>query len=438
MLMQQLDLAVLMQQLGLAVMGVVLLQAVLFTLFLLWREWSSLRVLKQRLAWADQVAQVKRLAQEKSLQRNELMWNGFRKFEVREKVVESENKSICSFYLVPHDKKPLPPFFPGQFLTFQINLATPGEAPQAPVIRCYSLSDRPDPNCYRISIKKLPPPRDNPKAPPGLISNYFHDQVKQGDILDVKAPSGQFYLDTQAHQTPVVLIGGGVGLTPMVSMLSDLLGSGSQREIWFLYGILSGGDHIMRTDLEKLAKEHKNVHMHVAYSKPKKTDEQGKDYHHKGHIDVALMKSLLPSNNYAFYICGPPPMMSTLVPALEEWGVPESDIHYEAFGPATVIRKKTEVAPAPADGEAPKAIQVTFSKSGKTLDWDPSMDSLLAFADANEVVINSGCRVGNCNTCLTTVKAGEVDYIRKPDEEPQGGSCLTCISVPKGDLMLDA
>ena len=425
------------QQLGLAVIAVVLLQVVLFTLFSLWRQWNSLLVLRRRLAWADQVAQVKRLTQEKSLQRDELMWNGYRKFQIKDKIHESENKRICSFYLVPHDKKPLPSFLPGQFLTFQVNLTKPGESTQQSVVRCYSLSDRPDPYYYRITIKELPPPPDNPEGPPGLISTYFHQHLTKGDILDVKAPSGQFFLDSE-DQTPVVLIGGGVGLTPMISMLNDIIGSGSQRETWFCYGVVNGADHMMKTDLEKLTANHKNVHVHIAYSEPRRKDVKGRDYHHKGHIDVPLLQSLLPSNNYTFYICGPPPMMSALVPALDDWGVPESDIHYEPFGPATVIRKKPQQTQTLPTGEAQKAIQVTFSKSGKTLDWDPAMDSLLAFADANEVVINSGCRVGNCNTCLTTVKEGEVEYIRRPDEEPQGGSCLTCISIPKGDLMLDA
>lgn len=427
----------LIQQLGLAVIAVILAQAILFALFSLWRQSISLRVLQRRLAWAEKIAQVKRLTQEKSLQRDELMWNGYRKFEVKKKAFESGNRKICSFYLVPHDKKPLPSFYPGQFVTFQLNLTNPGESTQQSIARCYSLSDRPNPNYYRVTIKELPPPPDNPQAPPGLISTYFHNKVKEGDILDVKAPSGQFFLDAEAS-TPVVLIGGGVGLTPLVSMLNDIVASGSQRETWFCYGVANGADHMMKTKLENLSRKHKNVHMQIAYSEPRKNDVIHKDYHHKGHIDIPLLQKLLPSNNYTFYVCGPPPMMSTLVPALEEWGVPESDIHYEPFGPATVIRKKSRQTQTQPQGEAQQAVKVTFSKSGKTVAWDPSMDSLLAFAEANEIVINSGCRVGNCNTCLTTIKEGDVEYIRKPDEEPQGGSCLTCISIPKGDLMLDA
>ena len=98
---------------------------------------------------------------------------------------------VCSFYLQPHDEKPIPGFDPGQFLTFQLNIPAQPKA----VVRCYSLSDAPRPDMYRVSIKRVPPPRDNPDAPPGLSSNHFHDNVKVGDILDVKEPSGRFFLD---------------------------------------------------------------------------------------------------------------------------------------------------------------------------------------------------------------------------------------------------
>ncbi|MEX2649485.1 MAG: hypothetical protein WD673_10775, partial [Alphaproteobacteria bacterium] len=96
--------------------------------------------------------------------RTELSWNGFRKFEIVRK--QHEGGGICSFYMQPHDKKPLPPFQPGQYLTFQLQI--PGQ--RKPVIRCYSLSDSPNhPDYYRVSIKKLPPPRDKPEAPPRFL-----------------------------------------------------------------------------------------------------------------------------------------------------------------------------------------------------------------------------------------------------------------------------
>ena len=101
-------------------------------------------------------------------------WNGWRKFLVARKVMECDD--ICSFHLSPHDKKALPGFLPGQYLTF--NLDIPGQT--KPVVRCYSLSDSPRPENYRVTIKRIPP-RDKDK-PPGLASTFFYDQVNEGDM----------------------------------------------------------------------------------------------------------------------------------------------------------------------------------------------------------------------------------------------------------------
>jgi hypothetical protein len=362
--------------------------------------------------------------------RSELSWNGFRKFEIVRK--QQEGGGICSFYLQPHDKKPLPPYHPGQYLTFQLPI--PGQ--RKPVIRCYSLSDSPNhPDYYRVSIKKLPPPRDKPGAPPGLSSSYFHDQLDEGDIVDVKAPSGHFYLDMTASD-PVVLIGGGVGLTPVLSMLNAICESGSRRETWFFYGVRNGREHVMKSHLQRIAKEHANVRLYVCYSDPEPADKGGSDHHHEGRITIDWMKSVLPSNNYHFYLCGPPPFMESLVGGLEAWGVPEKDIHFEAFGPATV--KRSPAAQATVEASAQSGLQVTFSRSGKTLPWTPESGSLLDFAEENGVVIDFGCRAGNCGTCLTAIKAGDVTYVNPPGSPPESGSCLACISVPKANLTLDA
>ena len=368
-------------------------------------------------------------------EKGELSWNGFRKFEIMRK--EPEGGGICSFYLSPHDKKPLPPFDPGQYLTFQLPI--PGQ--RKAVIRCYSLSDSPThPDYYRVSIKAVPPPRENPEDwPPGLSSNFFHDSLEENDILDVKAPGGHFYLDTSKH-TPIVLIGGGIGLTPVLSMLNLICESGSTRETWFFYGVRNRQEQVMKEHLEEIAAGHENVHMCVCYSSPGEHDVEGRDYRYAERVSVELFKRVLPSSNYDFYMCGPPPMMNTIVPALIEWGVPEKNIHFEAFGPATV--KKAAPAKAPeekaADAAAAESIEVVFAKSGKTCKWDAESDSILDFAEENDVAIDFGCRAGNCGTCITAIRSGDVNYVVEPGAAPEAGSCLTCISVPKSSLTLDA
>ena len=166
-------------------------------------------------------------------------------------------------------------------------------------------------------------------------------------------------------------------------------------------------------------------------------NKEGRDHLHSGYVSADLMKDLLPSNNYAFYICGPPSMMESLIADLKEWGVPESDIHFEAFGPAPV-KKATPDKPAAEKAAAAAGIEVIFAKSGKTLKWDPEIDSLLEFAEENDVDIEFGCRAGSCGTCITAIREGDVTYVVEPGSPPEAGSCLTCISVPKTSITLDA
>ena len=147
-------------------------------------------------------------------------WSGFRPFTLKEKV--RENDSVASFYLVPEDGLPLPSYVPGQFLTVRPRVSEAG----APPVRSYSLSDAPAPDHYRLTIKRIGPRAGKPQAASGLVSSYFHDRLSVGDRLDVKAPAGNFTIDIEAHDQPLVLVGGGIGITPLLSMLQSIVADG--------------------------------------------------------------------------------------------------------------------------------------------------------------------------------------------------------------------
>ena len=415
---------------GYILLGVLLAQAILLlygTLRRLYYERESRLINRQRLQLMVKAAAI----QCREVEQAKLVWNGYRKFRVAQKTVECEG--VCAFYLAPHDGKPLPPFKPGQYITFQLNL--PGQS--KPVVRCYSLSDGPHhQDYYRVTIKKEPAPPDKPGLPPGLASTYFFDKVKEGDILDVKAPCGNFFLDT-AKDTPVVLVSGGVGVTPMLSMAHTIAASGAKREVWFFFGARNRKEHIHRDEMIRLAEEFDNIQIHVCYSRPEPEDVKGVDYHHEGRVSVDLFKELLPSKNYEFYLCGNGAFMKTIYDGLEAWGVPEKNVFFEAFGPAT-IKKKVAVAATPVADAHAAGIEVVFGKSGKTLQWQPALGSLLDFALDNGVRINTGCRAGSCGSCLVAIKSGEVDYLSEPGEKPESGSCLTCICKPRTNIVLDA
>jgi uncharacterized protein len=349
---------------------------------------------------------------------SEATWAGFRKFRVIEKTPEAEG--IVSFHLAPHDGKPLPPFQPGQYLTFQFKL--PGV--DQPLIRCYSLSERPGiPDRYRVTIKRVPG---------GRISNHLHDHVQVGDSLDVKAPAGHFALDLE-KRTPVVLIAGGVGVTPLLAMLNALAAQGGSREVWFFYGVRNGAEQVMKSHLRELASHFLGLRLHVCHSQPTEADRAAGAFQHAERVTLELLKRELPSNQFEFYLCGPAPMMSDLVEGLRNWGVSSDRIFFEAFGPATVRK------PALESGSTTRvAVKIQFSRSGRTCAWNADAGSLLDFAQQNGVTIDAGCRAGNCGTCLVAVKSGEVTYLREPGIPVEAGSCLACVAVPKTALTLDA
>lgn len=367
-------------------------------------------------------------------------WSGFRSFRVDRKVVEDAAQSICSFYLVPTDRQALPAFLPGQFLTFRLDVPTAAGTSEQ-IVRCYSLSDAPRADYYRVSIKRVPAPAGS-DLPPGRSSNHFHDHVAVGDILQVRAPGGHFHIDSA--DSPVVLIGGGIGITPMLSMLNWSLAEQPGREVWLFYGVRNSREPVMKEQFEALAAAHPNFHLRLCFSDPLPEDRPGQDFQHHGRADVRLLRMELPLKPYHYYICGPTPMMESLVAALEDWGVPEAHIHFEAFGPASIKRKP---ASAPAEAVAPQKdiasdiasdIVVTFAKSGKQLAWQPGAGSLLDFAEANGVKVDSGCRAGGCGSCQTTIQSGEVSYRQAPDYDPEPGSCLLCCCAPKTSVTLEA
>ncbi len=407
---------------GLAILLIVFFQLALFTLgqinrFIFARNVNALEVdlLKSEIEYIR--------SEQKKSDSFGAAWAGVRKFVVKQKVMES--KDICSFYLAPHDKKPIPNFLPGQYLTFSIEY--PGE--NRPLIRCYSLSDGPHPDYYRVSIKRLPN---------GRISSHFHDKINEGDILDVKAPSGRFYLDSN-RKSGVVLIGGGIGVTPVMSMLNYLAENNSTQEIYFFYGVRDGSEHVMKEHMENVARQNSNIHLHVCYSKPTEKCIEDNCFNHSARADVNLLKKILPTNNFDFYFCGPGPMMESLAVGLKEWSVPDNRIHFETFGPSSVkkVASATRV-PFPNNKSVTKKFDVTFKRSAKELIWDGAHETLLEFAEANDVSIASGCRAGSCGTCITAIQKGEVKYCNEPSIDVETGTCLTCISAPKTDIIIDA
>ena len=356
-------------------------------------------------------------------------WPGWREFRVARREFEDPGHSQCSFYLEPLDGAVLPPFLPGQFLTFAV---AAGDGQGSPLIRCYSLSEPPDPTHYRITVKRTLAPASQPQLPAGKVSNHLHDAVQPGDVLKVKAPAGRFVLDPDPD-LPVVLVAGGIGITPLLCMLRGCLAEQPGRSVHLYYGVRSAQEQAFGKVLAELAQTHPAFRLHVVCSNPVPGD---RDCQHTGYIDVALLRQTLPAGRHQFYVCGPTPMMENLVPALADWGVPVQDIHFEAFGPASIRLGDTDA------GEDQAAIttsfEVLFRRSGRTLTWDGRDASLLDFAERHGVLVESGCRSGSCGSCETALIEGTVGYAHMPDYPVAAGRCLLCVGTPRSRLVLDA
>ncbi len=348
-------------------------------------------------------------------------WTGTRPFRVSAVVDEAED--CRSFYLVPEDGRPLARFEPGQYLTFHL----PTGDPSRPLVRCYSLSERPREDFYRVTVKRMPAPEGRPDLHPGRGSNHFHREVRPGSLLAVEAPQGAFFLDP-TDSSPVVLVGGGIGITPLMSMAAALAYAHDSRPVYFFSGFRSSCEHPFRVRFRDLAADVPNLRLDVCYSKPLPTDRLGRDYDHRGHVDLARLQRVLPSSNFRYYICGPAKMMQSIVPQLLDWGVPEDHIHYEAFGPASVGGRTTASAPC----------EVLFSRTGKAVHWSGAQGSLLELAEQGGVRLDFGCRAGSCGQCRVMLTAGRVTHAKKPGVELVEGECLACIARPDGDVVIEA
>ncbi|MEX0611243.1 MAG: 2Fe-2S iron-sulfur cluster-binding protein [Pirellulales bacterium] len=351
-------------------------------------------------------------------------WSGWRPFRVV--TIVDEACDVKSFYFAPVDGRPLSRFAPGQYLTFRLPI--PGS--DAPLVRCYSLSDRPRQDYYRATIKRI---GGRHELPPGRGSSFFHDCVQVGQVLDVRAPAGTVLVDPAAAD-PIVLIGAGIGITPLVSMLESIAHAGRRREVYGFFGFRSSGEHPFRERLTQLAETHPQLHLHVSYSAPRPEDVLYRDYNDRGRMTFERVRAVLPSNNFHFYVCGPGALMESLVPALWDWGVPESHVHFEAFGPASVKSAKSGTA----NVGATEPCEVRFALSNRAVMWDGSFASLLEFGEAAGVAMPSGCRAGSCGECMSPVRSGSVATLKQPGFPVPAGKCLTCISVPTGALVLDA
>jgi nitric oxide dioxygenase len=247
-------------------------------------------------------------------------WSGFRRFVVERKLHEGEG--LIALYLEPEDGGALPVYDPGQYVCVRAHI---GEFDH---LRQYSLTEAPGKNYFRIGVKREG--QDGCHA--GTVSHYLHELVAQGDILELSCPGGVFTLDRTSRR-PVALLGAGIGITPLLSMLHTLHEQPHERSVVLGYAVRSGRYHAFADEIAQLIRDDERVSATVFYDRPSADDARAGRFDRAGRIDAAWLQEQVPSDAEV-YLCGPRGFMQGMLTMLLKQGRPREQIHYEVFGPA--------------------------------------------------------------------------------------------------------
>ena len=342
-------------------------------------------------------------------------WTG----ELQVARIFQETSTVKTFRMVAMDRRRLPfTFKPGQFVTLALSIG--GEE----VRRTYTVSSPPTRTSYiEITVKRE-----------GAASGYLHDQIREGDQIKVRALSGSFTF-TGAESEGVVLIGGGVGITPMMSVLRSLTDTVWEHGIWMVFAVRTPKDVIFEKELIYLQERHPNFHLQVIAEDAAGAGWQGLT----GRVTAGQLKAFVPElAQRRVYLCGPAPMMDAVRVTLHELGVPDGQVLTELFS-TPVEQLELDEAAALAAGAG--ASSVEFRRTGKTVPLEHPQ-TLLDAAEAAGVKLDYSCRNGTCGTCRVkllsgTVAMGRTDALLKGDVADQ--MVLACQARPTSpEVLVDA
>jgi ferredoxin-NADP reductase/predicted pyridoxine 5'-phosphate oxidase superfamily flavin-nucleotide-binding protein len=335
--------------------------------------------------------------------------------------IEVESHNIRSIYLEPADGAGLPLFQAGQHLPLRFNID--GDVH----IRTYSLSSAPSDDFFRISVK-----RD------GRVSTHLHEHLRVGDVLEARAPQGHFTVAPHERR-PLVLLAAGVGITPLLSMLREVVYQGLRtrriRPTWFIQSSRTLADQPFRRELDRLLDDAgEAVRVSRLISQPEPQALEGADFDLTGRIDIMLLKDLLEVEDYDqvdFVLCGPGSFTQALYDGLREMDIRDARIHAETFGPSTLRRQPdSDAVVIEQPPAATTSVPVVFQRSAKEARWQPDGGSLLELAESRGLRPEFSCRGGSCGTCKTRLISGQVNYPQPPADVPDEGHVLICCAIP--------
>jgi len=361
------------------------------------------------------------------------LWSG----TLRVARIVRETPDVRTFRLASPDGHRLPfQHLPGQYLV--LSLLIDGKR----VNRTYTIASSPSrPDYCEITVKR----EEN-----GLASRHLHDTLREGDLLNVSAPAGRFTFDgTQSNR--IVLIAGGVGITPLMSILRYLTDQSWKGDIYFLYSAKSPQDIIFHQELDDLQRRFPNLHLHITLTRTEGTDWDGR----KGRITGEFLRQTISDlAGRPVYICGPASMMEPTIQTLRELGVPADQIKSEAFvaakrAEAALVSSDSPSAPTPSATDALASTSPTGDKTVPILTFARSVKSapltmektLLEIAEEAGINIDFECRSGICGRCKTRLLAGSVNMEVQDaldDEDKSENVILLCQARSTGNVTIEA
>jgi ferredoxin-NADP reductase len=308
-------------------------------------------------------------------------------------------------------------FSAGQFLTVRVR------ADGREHVRCYSISSAPEVAGYlEISVKRL-----------GVVSGTLHATLRPGSTVAVRAPAGSF-LYPSGEDRAIVLVAGGVGITPLMSMLRHAVAAEPTRPITLFYSVKTQDDIAFHDELRLLARRHSQFRLFMAI-----TQGQAAEGFFPGHLTDTLFRTTVPDIAHAeCLVCGPPPMMDAVAGLLLTLGVPRTQVRVEIFE-AAIAASAGKVLQGAPEGAAKTGFQARFERSHVTTAVRKG-ETLLEASEACGAGIPSLCRAGVCGTCRTRVVNGDVDCASDilDDQDRRDGYVLACVSRIGSDCTVDA
>jgi len=329
-----------------------------------------------------------------------------------------ESAVIKSLWLEPADGKGIVKHQAGQQLPVRMDIAGKEQA----VLRTYTLSLAPSDSAYRISVR-----RD------GLFSSYFHDCISVDDVIEARAPQGNFTINSKDTR-PVAMLAAGVGITLFTAMIRHLVYEGTRtrtmRKTSLFQAARTIEERAFDNELEELvAQSDGQFRLTRLLDRSNESNNNKKEI--LGRISVDMLKAVLPFDDYDFYLCGPPVFLETLYQGLIDMSIADKHIFFEAFGPAPVKRIPDGVVPKEKDTHvSEQPVQVRFSSSNKTAMWEHERGSLLELAEDAGLSPLYSCRMGSCGSCKTKIVKDKVIYDTKPNFPLQEGEAFICCAVP--------